>query len=877
MCDILTIEKVFLYQNKTEVLMKKKKHLFTVLLLAISLLLTSIPVYAQGNGNTDNENSTNEESFEEADRNLMKDLLPGDLNLVELSDKELEDYEIPEVISAKDIKEKEHANRLFAQETDDYSIVYQNKDGSKTMYYFDEPVKYTDENGTVCDKSTKLSESDKDGYAFVSADNDINVYMPEQLDKETGIIVKSGGYTIEMSPVDSDKANVSDIITETENKYDEHDIVEYTDVFGVDTTIEYSAQLNGVKENIILDRYNGKNEFSFDVDTNGLVLREEEGYFSIVDDEINEVVGTVSEVILFDSSNGENTIVPQGYVTGYTAVQNDDGRYTITITLDNEWLENEAVYPVVIDPTIKINTSGSGSSKTILDAPVYSKKSTTNFGSYSIGTVGYQDSTYGAGRLIMRFPGLDSNATYKSLKASEIESVKLYMYEGTGNSGTSTLQVRFSLNDSGWSESSPIYANTNVSSKVMSTTTIKKSGVCSFDFTELAIASKYAGYDIKKGIVITNTNETNASLRRSFYMTEYSSSKPKVVVEWNPVIDGMAYVFKTNDIMSSCLTNTGNIIKESALSENAGIYYSSNQIWVVKKSPAGEYILYSVWETDGSEKSDINKAICVDNNDNVTVSNCTSDTNPYFRWDIVKVNKNEIALKNVYSGKWLYKNDNDNFALTADSTKRELFKLISSNYPYSFEGSYAGQTGTYQVNIIFSLQSDYDKFASSVESWNGICDKITVKACPPNSNYNNGLNVKVVYDGLYKAGIETEQEKTIYAVYVPNADTGNYATKYKNIKNLLKSDWSSGVIVLNNERGRFTNLSLENQKACIIHEVGHALKLCHSDKPIDDQSGLPQKYQLVPKSIMRELNSKISNYITLYDKSSLIKKWRNMP
>ena len=56
--------------------MKKKKHLFTVLLLAISLLSTSIPVYAQGNGNADNENSTNEESFEEADRNLMKDLLP---------------------------------------------------------------------------------------------------------------------------------------------------------------------------------------------------------------------------------------------------------------------------------------------------------------------------------------------------------------------------------------------------------------------------------------------------------------------------------------------------------------------------------------------------------------------------------------------------------------------------------------------------------------------------------------------------------------------------------------------------------------------------------------------------------------------------------
>jgi hypothetical protein len=110
--------------------MKRKKHLFTVLLLAISLLSTSIPVYAHENGNADNENSTSEKSIEEADRNLLKDLMPGDLSLVELSDKELDDYEIPEVISVKDIKEKEHANRLFAQETDDYSVVFQNKDGA---------------------------------------------------------------------------------------------------------------------------------------------------------------------------------------------------------------------------------------------------------------------------------------------------------------------------------------------------------------------------------------------------------------------------------------------------------------------------------------------------------------------------------------------------------------------------------------------------------------------------------------------------------------------------------------------------------------------------------------------------------------------------
>ena len=859
--------------------MKKKKHLFTVLLLAISLLSTSIPVYAQENGNADNENSTSEESIEEADRNLLKDLKPGDLSLVELSDKELDDYEIPEVISVKDIKEKEHANRLFAQETDDYSIVFQNKDGSKTMYYFDEPVKYTDENGTVCDKSTKLSEADKDGYAFVSAENDINVYMPEQLDGETGIIVKSNEYTIEMSPVDSDKADVSDIITETENKYDEHDIVEYADVFGKDTTIEYSAQLNGVKENIILDRYNGKNEFSFDVDTNGLVLREEEGYFSIVDDEINEVVGTVSEVILFDSSNGENTIVPQGYVTGYTAVKNADGNYTITITLDNEWLKNEAVYPVTIDPTIKLSSSGSGSSKTILDAPLYSKKSTTNFGSYSIGTVGYQDSTYGAGRLIVRFPGLDSNATYKSLKANEIESAKLYMYEGTGNSGTSTLQVRYSSQTSGWAETAPTYANTSASSSIMSTTKISKSGTCTFDFTTLAIASKYSGYDIKKGIVITNANETNASLRRSFYMTEYSSSKPRVVVQWNPVIDGMAYVFKAGTI--KCLVADGNelsiselaLFKDEESSSSAMIYCNPQQIWIINKSRTSGYIITSA--------NDEKKAISLTTDNKITLSTGVSDTNPFYSWEFVRISSTQFAIKSTYNSRWICSDTNGYLVTTDDSNKKLIFnKALDNNYN-CFSGGYSGQKGTYRLNVIFNEQADYNNFADSAEAWNGICNKISVKAYPPNSKPTVGVNFVVARKALSTSGIPNKTDTL--AITIANSTVNNYLKVQKDIKNEQSKTFKNGVIFLNTDSGSFFSYNLEKQKSTITHEVGHALKLQHTDYDATKYtSSSTGKTIFDPASIMSTnlLSYKPNTYIpriTLYDKANLIRKWREMP
>lgn len=461
----------------------------------------------------------------------------------------------------------------------------------------------------------------------------------------------------------------------------------------------------------------------------------------------------------------------------------------------------------------------------------------------------------------MRFPGLDSNETYKSLKVSEIESVKLYMYEGTGNSGTSTLQVRFSLNDSGWSESSPIYANTKANGKVMSTTTIKKSGVCSFDFTELAIASKYAGYDIKKGIVITNANETNASLRRSFYMTEYSSSKPRVVVEWNPVIDGMAYVFKTSS--SKCIECFGDSILENDITTNgynSNEYINPDQIWITKKSLAGGYLIYSA-----KNSSD---AIYATLNDSVAIYKCTSEINLYYCWDFERITSSTYAIKNKYSSKWLYKKSDGSIALTDNQANRLIFTKATSNYPSSWKGGYSGQSGTYKLNIIFSNQTDYNDLANAAEAWNGICDKVCVKAYPPNSNPSTGLNVTVARKNLSTAGIENAS--TAYAVFLPNSTATNYIKTQNDITIECNKNWSNGVIFINIDKEGFYSLNNEKRSSTITHEVGHALKLCHSD----DTTSQGNRFGVV--TLMSNDSSTVNKDITLYDKSSLIKKWREM-
>lgn len=64
----------------------------------------------------------------------------------------------PELVSEAAIEEKEHVNRLREQETDLSTVIFQNRDGSKTLYQYAQPVKYVDKTGQVRDKKNKLSE-----------------------------------------------------------------------------------------------------------------------------------------------------------------------------------------------------------------------------------------------------------------------------------------------------------------------------------------------------------------------------------------------------------------------------------------------------------------------------------------------------------------------------------------------------------------------------------------------------------------------------------------------------------------------------------------------------------------------------------------------
>ena len=133
----------------------------------------------------------------------------------------------------------------------------------------------------------------------------------------------------------------------------EEDTVLYSDVFDSSTDIEYTYTYSGVKENIILESYNGKSSFDYEVTTGGLSLYEDKGTLLLAD-ENGEVRATLGEVIVFSADNKNNTF---GKYTIKELEKNS--RYKVTVSVDREYLTDpKTKYPVKIDPDLKtINAS----------------------------------------------------------------------------------------------------------------------------------------------------------------------------------------------------------------------------------------------------------------------------------------------------------------------------------------------------------------------------------------------------------------------------------------------------------------------------------------------------------------------------------------
>ena len=246
---------------------------------------------------------------------------------------------------------------------------------------------------------------------------------------------------------------------------------------------------------------------------------------------------------MYDSYTGERTEENphDSYDNQLLCEPVEGGKYRVTIVADEEFLNDpDTVYPAYVDPTITVDTSGSGWTKTIEDAVVFSGQPYSNQNNNKYMHVGYVDTTYGVGRALVKFPGLRDSAAFNSLEDDQITSVKFYIYKTNDvNSTEDTVIHAYRYTGADWTETNATYCSIDPDSytdlqdyQLVYGTQQKYIG---FDITEAAMLWRTNSAAANKGIMLKNIDEYSRNCDRNFLSTRMGTNKPYVQVNYNVI------------------------------------------------------------------------------------------------------------------------------------------------------------------------------------------------------------------------------------------------------------------------------------------------------------------------------------------------------
>ena len=401
--------------------MFKRTHIRVLsLLLVFSMMLSVMPASAA----TDEQEPT---AVSEAQRD----------SVLETESLGLDEKSVPEIVGFETARDRGHVLRLRDEEQGHLNkLIFLSEDGSRTMYLYDHPVKYVDEQGMVKDISLEIADTGNSAQPFRTASG--AAVTTFSADLSGGITLSSNSTNLRLVPETGGRARPASRLNSKTIQYP----------YGTYTTIEYSLTYTGFKEDIVVSQYTGQTEYPFRLYTNGLALAEIDGSYYLTDTKGN-IQATIGDIIVLTADDRNNTL---GELRAETIVPNQE--YRLTIVLDLAYLSDpDTAYPIRIDPTIDINYDDNGDDA-ILDLTLFSN-GTSSITSGSL-TVGNHE-TKGTARAVMSFPGLDldsygditiSSATVyvrDLLCESTSQYIECCIYNGaqwgSGSTGSNTNQI----------------------------------------------------------------------------------------------------------------------------------------------------------------------------------------------------------------------------------------------------------------------------------------------------------------------------------------------------------------------------------------------------------------------------------------------------
>ena len=247
---------------------------------------------------------------------------------------------IGEYVNSQDFNAAEHIKRLPDEEELD-TYVFLNENGSKSVYYMDENVKYIDATGAIKEKDVSLVAK-SDGYGI--ARNEFDLHIPTVA--TSGIEMSHEGYTVKIIP----QSTVKNVSAQEVN-----DSIVYDGFFGTNTKLKYTPMLSGIKEDIILETYIPNASFSFVLETDGLTLYNDGNDYWLAEDETSEAILHLGEIIIYDA------VGKPEYGTMVVTTVTVGRKYVLSLSAPESYLTDPTtVYPVTIDPTLTVSDTVTG-------------------------------------------------------------------------------------------------------------------------------------------------------------------------------------------------------------------------------------------------------------------------------------------------------------------------------------------------------------------------------------------------------------------------------------------------------------------------------------------------------------------------------------
>jgi len=514
--------------------MKKQKTLLKVVasILVVTTLLATIsfPTSASAKNDVDSELTYTSDQINtnhQIEKPIVNDNIVYENELVDtLSDSLLcaQDSKILDYVNVESFKTSAHIARIEElEELNTY--VFQNADGTRSVYLMNENVKYIDSKGIVKEKDISLIKKDK---GYVLAQSNIDLLLPNN--PTDGVDIGFSDYDIKLTP------QITNSSTVRAARKDDNTVI-YDSFFGNNTALAYTPLLSGVKEDIILTEYTDDVTYTFVLETDGLSLYNNGSKYYLAENEKADPVFYLGEIIIYDAIGKPD----MGTMTVETVTEGQE--YLLTVSANEEFLSDPTtLYPVTIDPSLTVSDTANGINS-IEDAPVYAGYPNTNFGAYLFNPMGTPDSTFGVGRTVVRLNGLINSEEYIGITDTQIQNVTFHILDVSGTV-TQNVNLHPLTDNTTWTESTVTWNNIGSYTTSANYGTSMGAGTwAEFDITLLVRCWKNNIYSQDAGFILVNEDETHL---KTFASSEYSTASyhPYVVMTYSEGISRSLYYSK---------------------------------------------------------------------------------------------------------------------------------------------------------------------------------------------------------------------------------------------------------------------------------------------------------------------------------------------